>query len=376
MKRKIAILTSMFAIMALGFLGMRMLAAQAEAPAAPNRQQEARFVRTQSVRYADIRAGITASGRLNSQRDLDLMAEVQGKILAGSVPLKKGQSFREGQLLLRILNDEAVLALKGLKSRFLNSIANLLPDFKIDHPASYPAWLAFFNAIDLDKPMPDMPQPRSDQEKIYLASRNILADFYAIKSEELRQLKYFLHAPFNGTYADVVMEVGSVANPGARLARIISTDRLELEVPVDATNATWIRLGDAVTVTDKAGSHQWGGTVSRKSDFIDPNTQSVAVFVGVNQDPGHPLYNGQFLTATFPGGSWEQAMEMPRNAVFNQNQVFIVQDGRLAKREIRVLKYNDETLIFDGLPQGAELVVEPLANARENDPVQTLEPEA
>jgi len=102
----------------------------------------------------------------------------------------------------------------------------------------------------------------------------------------------------------------------------------------------------------------------------------VAVFVGVNQDPGHPLYNGQFLTATFPGGSWEQAMEMPRNAVFNQNQVFIVQDGRLAKREIRVLKYNDETLIFDGLPQGAELVVEPLANARENDPVQTLEPEA
>ena len=63
-------------------------------------------------------------------------------------------------------------------------------------------------------------------------------------------------------------------------------------------------------------------------------------------------------------------MEIPRNAVYNNNVVFVVVDGKLAKREINILKINETTLIFSCLGENTEIVVEPLINAVENTEVQ------
>lgn len=65
-------------------------------------------------------------------------------------------------------------------------------------------------------------------------------------------------------------------------------------------------------------------------------------------------------------------MELPRNAVFNSDQVFTVVDGKLKKEKINVIKWNEATLIFDGLKAGKKVVAEPLINARENAPVGIL----
>ena len=64
-------------------------------------------------------------------------------------------------------------------------------------------------------------------------------------------------------------------------------------------------------------------------------------------------------------------MEIPRNAVFNTNEVFVVQDGRLAKKFIDVVKLNDRTLIFKGIPEGDTVVVQQLINVSEGTLVQT-----
>ena len=66
------------------------------------------------------------------------------------------------------------------------------------------------------------------------------------------------------------------------------------------------------------------------------------------------------------------SMLLPRNAVFNSNEVFIVVDGKLKKREINVIKWNESTLVFNGLNEGDKVVAEPLINVRENSPVGIL----
>jgi len=65
-------------------------------------------------------------------------------------------------------------------------------------------------------------------------------------------------------------------------------------------------------------------------------------------------------------------MEIPRNAVFNTNEVFTVEDGKLMKHTITISKINEKTLIFTGLEEGIELVVEPLVNALENSRVEIV----
>lgn len=370
-KRKIVIVVIVVAIMGFGFISMKLLASLKDEPIKKTVKELKRKVTTELVNYSDINSEITSTGRLSSQKYVDLSSEVQGKILQGSVALKKGQSFKRGQLLAKIYDKEAVLLLKAKKSRFLNSIANLLPDYKIDFKDRYKRWQQFFEEISIEKQLPEMPEIKESKEKIYLASRNILSDYYSIKSDELRLDKYRIYAPFNGSFTEVYAEVGAVVNPGSRIAKIIQTDKLELEVPVDISNVKWINKGDEVEILSDDKKNKWIGTVTRKSDFVDQNTQSVAIFIKISKKQGQELYKGMYLKARFKGVIVKNAMEIPRKAVFNRNKVFIVEDGKLKINEINILKINEKTLLFAGLPVNTKIVIEPLINATENTEVLT-----
>lgn len=372
-KRHFIIIGSVIGILGLSALGMKTMIDMKEPPPEAEKQEIKRYVEAEEVSYQTVSSEISASGRLASQSDVSVITEVQGKILQGSVALKKGQSFRRGQVLLRVFDNEAELALQAHKSRFMNAVANLLPDFRIDFPDSYDTWLAFFEKIKIDESLPELPAIQNNQEKIYLASRNILSEYFTIQSEEIRLEKYTIRAPFSGTFTEVLLEVGAVANPGSRVATIIRTDRLELEVPVPDKDIEWIQVGDKVQITNRRHTQNWEGKVVRKAGFIDATTQSMSIFVAVQPRSDAPLYTGQYLEASFSGIPVENVMEIPRAAVFNSNEVYIVANGYLKKQQISIHKYNEKTLLFSGLPEGTQLVVEPLVNAKEEMKVEVIQ---
>jgi hypothetical protein len=167
------------------------------------------------------------------------------------------------------------------------------------------------------------------------------------------------------------MEVGAYANAGARVARAIRTDQLELEVSLRRADAAWVQIGDAVTVSSKDGSATWNGHVIRKSRFVDENTQRQEIFVRLDNGGSQPLLAGEYLVATFPVRPIDNVMEIPRNAVFNFDEVFLVKSGRLAKSHINVIKENERTLLFNGLIEGDTLVVQQLINVSEGTLVVT-----
>ena len=357
-------------ILAGSFFIMMALESFREDPESNPPEDPVRAVQAQAVEYGDVTIAFEAAGRLGSHQYVDLITEVQGEILQGSVSLKKGETFKKGQLLVRIFDDEAEYNLKASRARFLNLIANALPDFRIDYPDKYDEMLKFFESIDMEKPLPELPEIKSLQVKTFLSSRNILTEYYGIKSAEVRFNKFNLYAPFNGTIIEAYLEVGSIANPGTRIARLISTEKLELEVPVEINDAKWVRIGDEIEVLSEDGTARWQGKVVRKADFVDPATQSVSVFISLSSTKDQPLYEGQYLRAVFSGRVINGAMEVPRNVVFNSNQVFTVNDGKLNKKVIDIHKINNETLVFSGLEEGTILVTEPLVNAREGSLVQ------
>ncbi len=330
-----------------------------------------RFVAVSEVKYSDIPSEIEEFGRVISLEQINILSEVRGKIESGAVPLKKGQRFNKGDLLLKVYDKEANLALKAKKSRFMNLIANLLADFKIDFPERFGRWREFFDSISLDKNIPDMPQTKSKNEKIFLASRNILSEYYSIKMDEVVLKKYKIYAPFTGSYTSVMMEVGGVANPGSPIAAAIRTDSMEIEVPIESSGVKWVKLGDTVDIVKNKGSGiVIKGKVVRVSPFIDQQTHSVSVYIGFQNDPSSPLFSGDYLKVIFSGIIVNNGMKIVRNAVFNNNEVYIVKDNKLKKAEINVLKLDAKTIIFNGLEPGDLIVTEPLINARDGSPVE------
>jgi multidrug efflux pump subunit AcrA (membrane-fusion protein) len=330
------------------------------------------YVKAEPVLYKVNYAGISATGRLTSQHAVDLSAEVSGQVLQGNVHLKEGTTFKKGDLLVHIFDEEAKSNLKASKSRFLNGIAGILPDMKIDFPESYNKWINFFNSINIDKPLPGMPDIDSDKEKVFLASRNILNDYFTIQSAQIRLSKYNIYAPFVGTFTNVMMEVGSVVNPGSRIATMIKTDKMELEVPVRIEDIYWVNIGDDVVASTQDGLLSWNGKVVRKSDYVDPNSQSITVFVAIEPTKSKPLYQGQYLKAVFSEKNLDSSMEIPRNAIFNKELVYTVENGKLEIHKVDILKTNETSALISGLEPGTMVVVEPLVNAQKGTNAEIL----
>ena len=368
--RRIVIVFTLIFVIGLAYGLMRFLIAQKEDPAMRPQLEARRSVRADTVKYTTIVSPVTAPGRVSSISEIDVVAEASGKIIPGNVPLKRGEVFTKGTMLFTIYPDEAALALQAEKSQFLNSLANLLPDIAIDFPQHGDLFNDFFNSIDLEKKLPPFPETKDEKLKIFLASRNILSEYYNIQKDELKLSRHTVRAPFDGTYDQVYMEAGAYTNTGGRVAHAIRTDLLELEVPLERFDADWVKIGDPVTIRSDREDFYWTGEVVRKSQFVDENTQSQIIFVRVKNHQRIPLLVGEYPIAEFPGHPVDRVMEVPRNVSFNTDEVFIIDNGRLLKKTIHIVKENETTLLFNGLEEGSVLVMQPLINVQEGTLVE------
>ena len=343
-----------------------------EQPKRPDVEMK-RSVKVETVNYSEITSPLSLpGGRAVSGSEVLLVAEASGKIEPGAVVLRKGTSFKKGQVIAEIYKDEVELALKARKAQFLTTMTSLLPDVKVDFPEQLNAYETFFRAIELDEDLPEMPVVQNEKLKIFLASRGVLTEYYGIKQDEKRLKRHTLYAPFDGTFTQVNFETGSYVNTGGQIARMIRTDHVEIEVPVPNEDSDWIKIGDKVLISSNQNNSSIDGKVVRKSDFIESETQSRSIFVQVNKADSDRVLPGQLYAVQFPGQKISDAMEIPRGAVFNTSTVYVVIDGELKKREINVIKRNETTLIFNGLPEGSKVVSEPLINVKENTPVNIL----
>lgn len=360
-----ALTSIVLVIIAIGaaFMGSNYMVDNKKVPESRAKEKAKLFVKAEIVNYTDNNTTIVATGRLSSQHLVELSAEVSGKLMKGNINLKEGTKFKKGDLLVTIFDEEAKHNLRASKSRFLNGIAGILPDMRIDFPESYQKWLDFFNDININRNLPQLPKIDTDKEKVFLASRNILNDYYTIQSAQVRLSFYKIYAPFNGTFTKVMMEVGSVANPGSKIATMIKTDKLELEVPIRSEDVYWVNIGDNVKVSTRDGRMSWDGRVARKSDYVDPATQSITVFVSVEPTNSKPLYQGQYLKAEFSEKMILESMQIPRNAIFNKEWVYVVENKKLKKEMVNILKVDETVALISGLKAGSMLVVEPLINA-------------
>jgi membrane fusion protein (multidrug efflux system) len=359
----------LFIIGAISYLSMVYLTSLKKQPEPPRVVKDIPLVKTQIITYSDIPISIENKGRLSSYHKVELISEVQGKILPGDVSHKAGQSFKKGQLLYSVYDEEAKLALKATKSKFLTSVANILPDIKYDFEQSYDAWMKFFGSIDLEKSLPELPKVKTEQEKIYLAGKNIFNDYYTIQSSEIRLAKHQIYAPFNGSFSMVYFQEGSIANPGTKIASIIRTDLLELEVSFEVDQVKWLKIGQPVELQLEENPVAQG-KISRIADFVDAETQSVLVYVDVPNTTGQKLFEGMYMKARFYGFSLNNVMRIPRSSVFNFNEIYLVENDKLRKTEIEVVKVDQEYLYFSGPAENSIVAIELPLNPSDQMQVQ------
>jgi len=322
---------------------------------ASDKAQTAVVVDSKKSNAQVIQTYINVTGRLQPEDKIDIYAEVTGVLQNTGKPFKVGVPYRQGQVLVRINNDEALQNLNAQKNSFINSLAQVVPDLKIDYPDIYEQWKRYMLQIEMGKRLPALPEVESDQQKLFLTGRNIYTQYYNIKQLESRLDKYVIRAPFKGTITEVNINQGTLVRSMQKLGEFVKSGVYELEAAVNIDELDFIKPGKKVMLKPVKSDDEYEGTIARINERVNEQTQTVEVYVRVY---GDNLLSGMYMEGNIAAEQFTNAIRVPRESLVNGNMIYMIRDSIARLQEIEILKTSEEDAIISGVASGTVLIIE------------------
>lgn len=330
---------------------------------------------------------VKAQGEVRPRTDINLTAQVAGRVTVVADAFVDGGAFKKDDILLQIEDADFRAASAGARARMAQAEEALRREEAEASLAArdYEELGIEGEASDLALRKPQLAQAR--------------ANFDAMRAEydaaNLNLARTKVRAPFDGRVRERIAGLGQYVAPGAQLGRIFSTDVAEIRLLLNDNDLAKLGLPIAFTGTDDtpgpivklsaaiAGTrHEWEARLARTDGAIDPTTRQIAA-TAVLDDPygkgaanGTPLAMGLFVDAVIEGKPYEGAFELPRSALHGQDEVYIIADGDvLQKRIVNVVSTEREMiLVAGGLREGDLVVSSPLRGASAGSKVTPTDP--
>ncbi|MCF8462204.1 MAG: efflux RND transporter periplasmic adaptor subunit, partial [Flavobacteriales bacterium] len=304
-------------------------------------------VYAQVVQNGKVAIEMTATGKLTAKNRVELYAEVQGIMTSSSGNFKAGERYAKGSRLVSIDSEVYRAGLMAQKSNLQNMVTAALADIRLDFPQSFERWNAFLSALNVKNALPALPEPASEKEKLFITGRNIYTNYYNVRNMELTLAKYNLSAPFDGILIEALVTPGTLIRPGQKLGTLIQTSVYEMEMPVSTSMIEYLKVGQSVQLhaTNKANS-AWTGKVTRINALVNSSTQTINVYIEVS---GAGLEEGMFLEANVAATEIDNAFEIDRSVLFNENQVYVALDSLLIQKTVEAKYFKERTVVVTGL---------------------------
>jgi RND family efflux transporter MFP subunit len=356
--RKIVVFIS---IIAFGLLGMFYLTSADKISNKRKASLEIRKVNTERVKYKDLTLSVKGNGVVKSKHSLDVISEATGKVLFAKNNLKNGTYFSKGEVILKIDSREIKNNLFAYRSDFMNSVASMLPEIKNEDEQLYNKWYKYFNELDISKETPELPQTTDTREKIKVSSRNVYSKYYTVKNQEILLSKYEIAAPFDGYLSNSELIENSYVTRGQKLFRLIDAENLEIAVPllVDEINLINFKTSPVVKIySQKDESKYLTGKIFRKDISLDKNTQTINAYVSfTNNNLASDFLPGNYVEVEIAGKKLKNVAVIPRHLIDNEQNVFIIEEGKLARKKVEVLKYQqNNAIVAESIPEESKLI--------------------
>lgn len=249
-------------------------------------------VRLETVERRDLVAAVTASGRIQAEAQVDISADITGRII--DIAVKEGDLVTRGQYLVQIDPAQYQSAVKRLEGLLASSQAGLVQAQTNRDQAKrqLDRWMEMrrINAALVSQEQVEQAQQQYDVAVAnYNAAAAQVEQARGSLSEARDQLaKTRLVSPISGRVVRLPVEVGEVAVPGTfsretgRLMTIADLSRILAKVKVDETDVVRVSLGDSVEVTIDAFPDS--AFVGRVTKIANAATVATATTAGGSTD--------------------------------------------------------------------------------------------
>ena len=318
----------------------------------------------------------TRAGTVEACQRTKLSTIAGGRIEVLAV--KEGDKVKKGQLLMRLWNDDqqaeqslAQAQLETARRRVTEActLAELAQrEFKRQEQLFQQGFIS-------DGALDNLRSQADARVASCATARSDVAQAQArLKLVGTAQQRTVLVAPFDGTVAKIVGEVGEYSTPsppGVAMPPaidLIDETCLYVAAPMDEVDAPKIAIGQPVRITlDALPGKAFAGKVRRIAPYVTAvEKQARTVEVEVNFDD--PQSAGRLLVGYSADVEVildvrKDALRVPSSALLQGGRVLLLQDGQLLERPVKAGLANwEHTEIVEGL-QGGERIVTSLDRA-------------
>jgi HlyD family secretion protein len=208
------------------------------------------------------------------------------------------------------------------------------------------------------------------QSALEVARANLEQAKAQVELEEARLAKYALHAPYDAVVVSRNRELGSMLTPGDQLFTLVDPKTVWVLAYINEAKAGRLSVGQRAEVTLRSlADRRLVARVVRIDIESDRVNEERRVYVRCDECPVE-FHLGEQAEVVITISELAEARLVPQIAVIGlegrHGVVWTVENGRLAQRAVM---FGQRTLdgrleIVDGLPPGAEVVVQPDAGLR------------
>ncbi len=318
-------------------------------------------VSVENVKLQSINQYINATGTAKATFETTLNAEIAGqyhvmKNPQTGRPFKLGDRVKEGQVIIRLEDDE-----------YENGIA--------------------INAAKLNLEISE--QEYEKQKSLYDKGGVTLYELrnsevsktnaqYSYESAQIKMAKMNIVAPFSGIIVDLPYYTGGTrVASGTEMVSMMGYDKMYLEINLPEKNISEVELGQEAIVTNYTiAEDTLQGHITELSPAISTETRT---FKGVIQvdNPKLKLRPGMFVKADIITAHKDSTIVIPKNIIMTGNRgkyVFVV--GRNSTAEDRWITtgiQNQENVeVIEGLSKNDRLIIKGFETLRDRSKVKVI----
>jgi len=371
-------ISSFILILIIGIFGMKMLGSSNKQTNKRDIVQEVRKVETQLLAHDDVQIEIEGNGTIEAQKTVNIISEVQGIVTFAKNDLKSGTYVKKGEIICKIDPRQAENSFHSQYAEFMRVLISFLAFANSESDELYNKWFKYSNELDIDKPIKDLPKISDPREKNQAITNNIFTQFYAVKNAEIALSKHIIYAPFDGYITSNGIVKDSYINFGQKLISLQDVTNIEISVPLLLDDAKWIDFtkNPKARVYWENDSDSWTyGQIFRKENQLDRNSQSINVFVSLNNERlNQNLFPGNYVRVMVEGITIPNIATIPRNIVDNNNQIYFVDDSsKLGRMFVNIVSVQgDMVLIENSLKDSLRIVTSILQKPLVGMPIEDV----
>ncbi len=348
-----------------GFFGFSMLVATKPQTKPAENIERVWSVAAQTVAYETYQPRIFTFGELRARREVNLRALVSGEVIATSADFEDGARVAKGDVLLEIdpFTYENQLAdaraqLKGAKAvlKERQAAAKLAQQEKERAEQLFEKGTVSKKTLDDKTTDATIKAARAEQQQSAVDRINV-----QVKKAKRDLNNTKVVAPFSGYLANINAREGRVLNPNDQVGMLLDSDNFDVVFNMsDAEYGRFLErnsevIGRPINVVWQLGGEriELKAEIERVGAQISQTTRGVDVFARIDGKLPSNLRGGAFVTVELLAQPVPDVMAISKDAIYTDNTIYLVENGRLARREIKdFIDDGARVLLKSGLQAG------------------------